>query len=144
MVFLDDLNHRFLFGYYRRRGKVSGQPSLHIPFQFVIQLTEPLVPLPQSEETVHSQHDPQPAGDVLQNGCHHSTSCIQNSRRQSRQVTPRHPFFTLTSRLHGLMFITPSSKTVAFGHCSRNTLCSVLRGCSFDQCSTKLTIFLLS
>ena len=30
MVFLDDLNHRFLFGHSHRTGTVSGQPSLHL------------------------------------------------------------------------------------------------------------------
>lgn len=65
---------------------------------------------------------------------HHSTSCIQNSWRQSAHLSAMiHSPSSL--RCHGEIpfghiLKHPSSSTQDSGYCSRNTLCRVLRGCS--------------
>mgnify|MGYP002223826407 CR=1 FL=1 len=64
----------------------SSMNSSRFMLQFVIQLTELLIPMLQPDKDLNAYHDPQPAGDVLQQVFHHSTSCDQNSRRQSTQL----------------------------------------------------------
>ena len=71
---------------------------------------------------------------------HHSTSCIQNSRRQSEQKVLGHSDRRDATRLHGLISMAPTNN-FASGHCSKNTSCRVLHGCSRDHCSTSVTVF---
>ncbi len=76
---------------------------------------------------------------------HHSTSCIQNSRQQMAhplemsEHPPSSPRYA-GEIVAGQILNTPSVRIRAPGHCSRNTLCRVLRGCAADHSSTIATI----
>lgn len=77
---------------------------------------------------------------------HHSTSCIQNSWRQSEHgrstvAQPPCAFLCDAETAHGRSCITPTSSIFAVGNISKNTSCRVLRGCSRDHCSTIATVF---
>lgn len=72
---------------------------------------------------------------------HSSTSADQNSRRQLEHshhiVAQLFRAFLYDAEIEqGSTCNTPSYPMRASGYCSRNTLCRVLRGCSFDHCST--------
>lgn len=75
---------------------------------------------------------------------HHSTSCIQNLRRQPEHTSVVHSpclFRCSAETISGHSIKHPLSSSSASGHCFKNTLCRVLRGCSRDHCSTFATVF---
>ena len=73
---------------------------------------------------------------------HHSTSCIQNSRRQISQPLPvgQCPRNVVSTRHGSKATLCVFVYIGAFGNCSRNTLCRVLSWCAADHSSTAATI----